>query len=71
MNIIKFNLIYTFFEVFMKIFFLYTFVCDMIEISHGKYRLIYFSLYKGIYNFEAVFPMDSRIPKGFVCASVF
>lgn len=30
-----------------------------------------FHLYKGIYNFEAVFLMDSRIPKGFVCASVF
>jgi len=41
MNVIKFNLIYTFFEVFMKIFFLYIFVCDMIEIFHGKYRLIY------------------------------
>lgn len=46
MNVIKFNLIYTFFEVFMKISFLYIFVCDMIEISHGKYRFIYFIFIK-------------------------
>lgn len=71
MNIIKFNLIYTFFEVFMKIFSSLYFRMRHDRNISWEVQVNIFHLYKGIYNFEAVFLMDSRIPKGFVCASVF
>jgi len=63
MNIIKFNLIYTFFEVFMKIFFLYIFVCDMIERFHGKYRLIYFIFIKAYTTLRQCFRWTAEFLK--------
>lgn len=55
----------------MKIFFLYTFCMRHDRNISWEVQVNIFYLYKGIYNFEAVFLMDSRIPKEFVCASVF
>lgn len=43
----------------------------MLEIVYGNYNSLYLHfLYKGIYNFEAVSLMESRIHKELMCASV-
>lgn len=60
---------YCFFNLYS--FCLYANIYFVLEIFYGNYNSLYlYFLYKGIYNFEAVFLMESRIHKELVCASV-
>lgn len=52
-------------------FCIYANIYLVLEIFYGNYNSLYsYFLYKGIYNFEAVFLMESRIRKELMCASV-
>lgn len=58
---------------FCSIFFfcVYANIYLVLEIFNGNYNSSYlYFLYKGRYNIEAVFLMESRICKELVCASV-